>query len=274
MAAMNISSEDKKKIGVIVLAVGVGLIAVFLTSQYVQSQISKKEEESRQQYEKVIKPLQQEIQAVRQKLSDVERVSSQQVASLLEQQRKAPAGPAALQSSLAIKTPAGKRAITILIDSLSAVGGLISPGDSVDVIAHLNVPRDAEGPGAASKPETVTAMVFQNVQILAVGSNLATPGIYDAQQQSPNLKVTLALDPEEAGLLSFVQQNGKVQLILRPPSEIQLPILLAAGWQTLSDYVLEKQGIDLTTPRSKALVEPGAEEVQPYIQIFRGGREL
>ncbi len=268
---MNISSEDKKKIGVIALAVGVGLLAVILTGHYVQREIAKKEEENKQQYEKVIKPLQQEILAVRQKISEVEQISGERLAAALAE-RRLPAPQVIPQSSLAIKTPPGKRAITILIDSLSAVGGLISPGDYVDILGHLNVPGSYDG--LAKKTETVTAMVFQNVQILAVGTNLSTPGVYDPQQQAAHLKVTLALDPEEASLMSFVQQNGKVQLVLRSPAETEPQILQAANWQTLSDYVLEKQGIDITTPRSRAFVEPAVEEVQPYIQIFRGGREL
>ena len=74
--------------------------------------------------------------------------------------------------------------------------------------------------------------------------------------------------------MSFIQQNGKVQLALRSPSETQSYLLQASSWQTLSDYLLEKQGTTISAPKSKATVEPAAEEVKPYIQIFRGGREL
>lgn len=163
--------------------------------------------------------------------------------------------------------------MTIQIDSLSAVGGLINPGDYVDVLAKLSVPREAAG-GAGGPAEQITAMVFQNLQVLAIGTNLNTPGMYDAQNKAGNLYVTLAMDPEEAGLMSFVQQNGKVQLALRSPSETQSYLLQASSWQTLSDYLLEKQGTAISAPKSKATVEPAAEEVKPYIQIFRGGREL
>ena len=163
--------------------------------------------------------------------------------------------------------------MTIQIDSLSAVGGLINPGDYVDILARLNVPRETVG-GTGGPVEQVTAMVFQNIQVLAIGTNLTNPGMYEAQNKAGSLYVTLAMDPEEAGLMSFVQQNGKVQLALRTPSETQSYMLQASSWQTLSDYLLEKQGTAISAPKPKAAVEPAAEEVKPYIQIFRGGREL
>src|SRR5208283_1357158 len=50
------------------------------------------------------------------------------------------AGPSRSNRSLPLKTPAGKRAVTVMIDSLEAVGGLLNAGDFVDVIAELNVP--------------------------------------------------------------------------------------------------------------------------------------
>ena len=174
--------------------------------------------------------------------------------------------------SLAVKTPPGKRAITVQIDSLSAVGGLINPGDYVDVLAHLNIPS----PTGEMKPipETITAMIFQNIQVLAIGTNLMIAGQYEIQQKSPALLITFALDPDETGLITFAQQNGKLQLVLRSPAEIETRMLQAATWQTLSDYVLEKQGTDINAPKSKAFLEPSAEEIKPFIQIFRGGREL
>ena len=273
------TNEDKKKIVFIVLAVVVGLITAILVGNHIQSELNKKTEELARDFDKNVKPLQQEVGSLRQELVDVKRDMVQQIAAAaakVAEQPKAAAAAAAAPPplvSLAIKTPAGKRALTVQIDSLSAVGGLINPGDFVDVLARLNVPREAAG-GTGGPVEQITAMVFQNLQVLAIGTNLNNPGMYDIQNKAGNLYVTLAMDPEEAGLMSFVQQNGKVQLALRSPSETQSYLLQASSWQTLSDYLLEKQGTPIGVPKSKAAVEPAAEEVKPYIQIFRGGREL
>ncbi len=267
------TNEDKKKIIVIVLAVVVGLIATILVGNHIQNELNKKTQELSKEFEKNVKPLQQEVENLRHEVADVKSNAASQIAAALAQQPKGVQAPAAPPppTSLAVKTPPGKRAVTIQIDSLSAVGGLINPGDFVDILAKLTVPKDVAGTGPT---EAVTAMVFQNIQVLAIGTNLSNAGMYDIQNKAGNLYVTLAMDPEEAGLMAFVQQNGKVQLALRSPSETQAYMLQASSWQTLSNYLLEKQGTTISAPKPKAVVEPAAEEVKPYIEIFRGGRQL
>ena len=76
----------------------------------------------------------------------------------------------------------GKRAVTVMIDSLAAVGGLLNAGDFVDVIAQLNVP--SQDPDK----KTVTAMIFQGLQVLAVNTNEDDPGAYDDQQAASFFK--------------------------------------------------------------------------------------
>ncbi len=272
------NTDDKKKLGVIILAVSAGIVASILAGNYIKQSVQEQTASLAKEYEKKRK---QEMDALRQ---DYERFKMETAQAIAQQQQLAAtfreqAGSAknqqvitpAQQASLAIKTPPGKRAITIQLDSLSAVGGMIGAGDFVDVLAHLNVPNPAE---PAAK-ETVTVMVFQNIEVLAVGTSLqSVPGQYPLQQQSTNLNVTFAVEPEETGLLTFAQRNGKLQLVLRSPQELETRMLQAANWQTLSDYVLEKQGTDISAPKSKALIEPAAEEVKPFIQIFRGGKSL
>lgn len=272
--------DDKKKIGVIILAVGAGILASFLTGNYIKEDVQARTAQLADEYEaKKIKPLVARMESLEQENKMMAAQSAQAIEALKNQQQSAvvakpseqPAGPPP-QMSLAIRTPPGKRAITVSIDSLSAVGGLINPGDYVDVLAHLNIPSPSGE--SRSKPETITAVIFQRIQVLAIGTNLQIPGQYDAQQKTTNLLVTFALDPDEAGLMTFAQQNGRIQLVLRSPAETESRMLQASTWQTLSDYVLEKQGTDISAPKSKALIEPAAEEIKPFIQIFRGGREL
>jgi len=179
--------------------------------------------------------------------------------------------PSVPKSSLALRTPAGKRAYTVMIDSLSAVGGLVNPGDYVDFLAHMEIPDVHTG-----RKKTLTSMVFQNIQILAVGTNLQAPGGYEQQQQARSLNITFALTPEEASLLSFIEKNGKMQLILRAPAETETEIMQAASWGTLSDYVFEKQQTELLVPQKDPMVGvvTGGEAPKPFIQIFRAGHEL
>ena len=171
-----------------------------------------------------------------------------------------------------------KRAITVLLQSLGAVGGLLNPGDCVDVIAHLDMPTGKK----LDPKEKVTAMIFQNLQILAINTNIDEPGAYDVQQKENMLKVTFAVDPQEAGLLAFAEQNGTLELTLRTTAEKGLNMVPAANWSTLGEYVLENSGADIKLPGSEedtkktelSVETETVQETKPYIQIFRGGREL
>ena len=74
--------------------------------------------------------------------------------------------PCHSKSTLSLMTPAGKRAYTVNIDSLSAVGRMVNPGDYVNVLVHVEM---ADVSQQAAKN---LLSCFQNVKILAVGTNL------------------------------------------------------------------------------------------------------
>ncbi len=268
--------ENKKQIAIILMAVALGLVAALLMSNHIQTSI---QEESRKQSEefkqKYMAKVQQDMEALRQEVKRVEEEQKNlKIAGLSPdkaQQMAAQEMRAESKSSLALRTPAGKRAYTVMIDSLSAVGGMVNPGDFVDMIAHLDIPDPGTG-----KPKTVSTIVFQNIQILAVGTNLQAPsGGYEEQQKARSLKLTFALSAEEASLLSFMEKNGKLQLLLRAPDETEVEVLETASWTGLADYMFEKQGTELVIPRTRAIIEPVTtpkqEEVKPFIQIFQGG---
>ena len=185
------------------------------------------------------------------------------------------------QDAFSIVMPPGKRALTIQVDMLSAVGGLISPGDFVDVIATLRIPEELNAEKAKTKD--VVTVLFQNLQVLAVGALFKPVGgaeLYENRQKSRSVNVTLAVSPEEAGLLAFAESNGKLQLTLRSPTEQDRQLLQVASWDTLSDYILDKQGTDLRVP-TESKEEPAEkpeekkeEKPKSTIRIFRAGKEL
>lgn len=266
---MNI--ENKKQLAIILLAAGLGLVSSVLVGNLIRESINKETARISQDYEtKKIQPLAREIESLR---NQVRQLESRPVTITQQVAGKGGEAPSIPKSSLALRTPAGKRAYTVRIDSLSAVGGLINPGDFVDIIAHLEMPE----PGKATRAN-ISTMVFQNVQILAVGTNLQAPGGYEQQQNTRSLNVTFALSPEEASLLSFIEINGKMQLVLRAPAETETELMQVANWSSLADYIFEKQGTELAVPRSKSSIEPVVtdkkEEEQNFIEIFKGGKAL
>ena len=281
--------DNKKQILIIIIAVATGIGAAVMTSRYVEEKIQKQTRSLAQDFEQ---RQQQTVEALqRDSAMKIQGLAAQMEQMKAEQQEAMQKQLAALQAvqaqkqqeqvkkrkpSLALRTPDGKRAVTVMIDSLAAVGGLLNPGDFVDVLAELKVPT-GDPDSKDTRTHSITAMVFQGLEVLAVNTNLDDPGAYDDQQAAPSLKVTVAVDPREAGLLAFADRNGKLELALRSPNERSRQMVKASTWKTLADYVLQNQGADIRIPdalkeENKPLEQP--KENKPSIQIFRGGKEL
>ena len=138
-------------------------------------------------------------------------------------------GPQSKEDGLAWVVPEGLRALSVEVDEIRGVGGLLLPGDRVDVIAVLTA-------DAAGVDRAVTAL--QDIEVLAVaqktqeplplteGDNAAEPGPSgsgqqpaDAEPQPDARTVTLALTPAQAQELALIQEKGKIWLSLRPFGE-------------------------------------------------------
>lgn len=167
--------------------------------------------------------------------------------------------------SLAMATPVGKRAITISVDNIASLGGMLSPGDYVDLIGLLPFPTEIQGQITS---QLATIPLFQNVLILAVGQDLG--GMARGQGGGSRYKkeetreaaplITLALIPQEANIIAFVQEQGRIRLLLRSPADSQTQAIMPASWDTLLQYIMPKE------PLTKQ------EETKPrkVVEIYRG----
>lgn len=290
---MALNFENKRQFLIIALAIAAGVLATIFTGQFITQSIEEETARLAYQFEEKqkirTKRTQEQLAALDQQLQEVRRENReaiQKATDALKEQQKLLAQKKEEEKkpkpSLALRTPSGKRALTVQMPSLGAVGGLINPGDFVDVIANLSIPKNYEEvDSAAAQKGNVTVMVFQNLQILAIDTNLEDIGMYDDQQKVPTLKITFAVDPQEAGLMSFASKNGKLELALRSPREKTRRMTQASTWETLAEYILENQGTEITVPEKPE--EPEAEEeeevveeeeIGPTFRIFRDGREL
>ena len=59
------------------------------------------------------------------------------------------------------------RAITIEVNNVAGVEGLIRPGDNVDIVSTFNIPNEY------GESEVVVVTMFQGVKILATDRNLS-----------------------------------------------------------------------------------------------------
>ena len=116
--------------------------------------------------------------------------------------------------ALAVVLAPGMRAVSIGIDKIKAVGGLIQPGDRVDVIA---VPPRA----GSETPEART--ILRGALVLASGTQMesvAQSTVPLNAQDAQNLTtVTLGVTPAQADVLATADVNATLRLALRSSRE-------------------------------------------------------
>jgi pilus assembly protein CpaB len=118
-----------------------------------------------------------------------------------------------------LQVPPGMRAISIPIDMVKGVAGLIKPGDRVDVLSMP--PRGENDPRAYA--------FLRDILVLAVGQDIVNPAAAPVQNATgpvqatpappPAATATLAVTPQQADQLASADLNTTLRLALRPANE-------------------------------------------------------
>lgn len=111
---------------------------------------------------------------------------------------------------LPVRLTPGMRAVSIAVDKVKGVSGLIEPGDLVDVIA--DAPR-----GNGLPPHAVT--ILRGIRILAIGDQLEYSSATPSPSEENATTVTLEVTPKQADLLTMADLNTTLRLALRSPKE-------------------------------------------------------
>ncbi|MFZ5595957.1 MAG: Flp pilus assembly protein CpaB [Bacillota bacterium] len=101
----------------------------------------------------------------------------------------------------------GRRAMTIAVNEVTGVAGLLKPGDRVDILGTVNV---------GGKDGVVTSLLIQNIKILAVNKSTSV-ALDNKQTQTGTL--TLSVSPVEAQHLTMASEQGSIRVLLRSPSD-------------------------------------------------------
>jgi pilus assembly protein CpaB len=161
---------------------------------------------------------------------------------------------------LADRVPAGKRAMSVTFTELNTAGGLVAPGDYVDVVGVFNK-------NTLGKDQSM--LLLQDVMVLAVAQNTSidqlprqgasTSGSSQTQSALPlptrggsasvplpqttpanvavapaqTRTVTLAVDPEAAERLALAEDYGHLRYIVRPGTERTQSSVVPADLTTL-----------------------------------------
>jgi Flp pilus assembly protein CpaB len=114
-----------------------------------------------------------------------------------------------------------------------------------------------------------TLPLFQDVLVLAVGQEFTViPGAKKDKEEKEEKTlantITLALSPQETNLIAYVQEQGRIRLVLRSPGDTQIQPPIPGGWQTLFRTLFPRA----YEPQPKADTAPGRK-----VEIIRGTQE-
>lgn len=129
---------------------------------------------------------------------------------------------AVLGGGLAQLVPEGQRAVSVAISAAAAAGGLVSPGDHIDIVAIFS--EELRG-------EAGTSIVTEDVEVLAI-SQLVVGGDLDGQanpidpEGNPNAisaTVTVAVSLDDAQRIALAESFGELHIFLRHPDDDSEP---------------------------------------------------
>jgi pilus assembly protein CpaB len=106
------------------------------------------------------------------------------------------------------RVDAGRRAMTIAVDEINSISGLLDPGDMIDLIVGLE--RHAR---------KMTLPLLQGVQVMATGQRVVDDPLTGERRQYAT--VTLNLTPSQAVALIGARDGGKFTALLRNPQDRQ-----------------------------------------------------
>lgn len=123
---------------------------------------------------------------------------------------------------LAQLVPDGRRAVSVAISAAAAAGGLVTPGDHIDIVAIFS--EELRG-------EAGTAIVAENVEVLAISQLVvgddpdgqASPLSGEGNPNAVSATVTVAVSLDDAQRIALADSFGELRVFLRNPDDDSEP---------------------------------------------------
>ena len=112
-------------------------------------------------------------------------------------------------ATFSTQVEAGHRAMTVPVDEINSISGLLEPGDIVDLIATF----DKNG-------KKITFPLLQNVQVMATGQRSVDDPKSGTRREYST--VTFDITPEQAQNVIVARDAGKITALLRNPQDKQI----------------------------------------------------
>jgi pilus assembly protein CpaB len=106
------------------------------------------------------------------------------------------------------RVEAGRRAMTVAVDEINSISGLLEPGDTIDLLLALE-----------RKGKKITLPLLLGVQVMATGQRLVDDPASGERRQYAT--VTLNVTPSQASALIAGREGGKFTALLRNPQDGQ-----------------------------------------------------
>ena len=146
------------------------------------------------------------------------------------------------------RVEAGRRAITVPVDEINSISGLLEPGDTIDLIVTID-----------RKGKKLTFPLLQSVRVMATGQrSVDDPKSGERRQYST---VTLDTTPEQAQNVIVAREAGKLTALLRNPQDTATAAVSAQNMAALL-------GLQAEAKTGGA----GAEYQVPVLYGGRGGK--
>jgi pilus assembly protein CpaB len=167
-------------------------------------------------------------------------------------------------TGLAGKIPAGMRAIALRSDEIMGVAGFLLPGSHVDVLVTYHTDKD---------PESITATVLQNAEIIAAGHQMQPD---PEGKAAPVTVVTLLLTPDDAERAVLASSQGSIHFVLRSGSDSdklhEMPMLLSQLSGGLAPVAPVAMAMHPRVEAARAAARPAQTEL--VVQTILGDKQM
>ena len=189
------------------------------------------------------------------------------IAPVLENEPILPMKLAAIEAGAGLPPiiPPGLRAVSVRVNEVIGVAGYVMPGTRVDVVATVSP--------TLNQQDMTSKVILTNVQVLAAGTKIEHEG--DDNKPMPVSVVTLLVNPEEAERLTLAATEGKIQLALRNPLDLETPNTSGARAALLLGTAPPVRRVaPRPAPGAPAAAPAPAPPPAPVVEIIRGDKRV
>jgi pilus assembly protein CpaB len=104
------------------------------------------------------------------------------------------------------RLPPGRRAITVVVDEINSISGMLEPGDLIDLMFAVE-----------QNGQKLVLPLLQSMQILATGQRVVDDP--KSGEKAQFATVTLNATPEQAKNIIIARETGKLTALLRNPND-------------------------------------------------------